>query len=207
MDSQDYLDQISKAARPVKPKKGGALDILSSKYFKWGMAALVLLVAIMIFGSILGNRTTMEERCTSLKLQMDGDIQVIDEYQSKVKSSLLRSLSASLKGILANTSSQLNTYMVETYGFDEGELKEAVIEEADLYRDAILNDLFVAKINGYLDRMYAHKMTLEIYSIMSDEAGIVNSTSEEELKSIFSSSYESLNNLYSQFNDFSETTN
>ena len=207
MDSQDYLDQISKAARPVKPNKGGIGAILSSKYFKWGIVALGLLVVIVLFGSMLGGRQTMEERCANLKLLMDRDIQVIDEYQPKVKSSLLRSLSASLKGILTNTSSQLNTYMVEAYKYDEGKVKEAVIEEADLQRDALLNDLFAAKINGYLDRMYAHKMALEIYSIMGSESGIINSTNEAELKSLLSSSYDSLNNLYTQFNDFSETTN
>lgn len=207
MDSQDYLDQISKAARPVKPNKGGIGGILSSKYFKWGIAALGLLIVVIIFGSMLGNRTTMEERCVNLKLRMDRDVEVIDTYQPNVKSSLLRSLSASLKGIFTNTSSQLNTYMVGAYKFDEKNVKEAVREESDLARDALLNDLFEAKINGYLDRTYAHKMTLEIYTVMSDEAGIINSTSEAELKSLLTSSYDSLNNLYTQFNDFSETTN
>lgn len=207
MDSQDYLDQISKAARPVKPKKGGILGILSSKYFKWGMVALGLLIVIMIFGSMLGNKQTMEEKCTGLKFHINRDIQVIDEYQPKVKSSILRSLSASFRSILSNTSSQLNNYMINTYKYDEGKVKEAVVLESDTIRDALLNDLFEAKINGYLDRMYAHKMTMEVYSIMSDEAGIINSTGEAELKSLLSSSYDSLNNLYAQFNDFSETTN
>ena len=36
MDSQDYLDQISRSARPVKASKGGIGDFLSSKWFKWG---------------------------------------------------------------------------------------------------------------------------------------------------------------------------
>ena len=68
-----------------------------------------------------------------------------------------------------------------------------------------MNELFEAKINGLLDRVFAHKMALEIYSVMSDEAGIANSSSDEALKSVLSSSYDSLNNLYPKFNDFSET--
>ena len=98
MDSQDYLDQISRSARPVKPAKKGVGGFFSSKWFKWGLVALVVLVVVIIFGSILGNRTTLEERCTTLKLKMDGTAEVISEYQPFVKSSLLRSISASLKG-------------------------------------------------------------------------------------------------------------
>ena len=68
-----------------------------------------------------------------------------------------------------------------------------------------MNELFEAKINGLLDRVFAHKMALEIFSVMSDEAGIINASSDEALKNLLTTSYDSLNNLYTQFNDFSET--
>ena len=205
MDSQDYLDQISRAARPPKQKKGGISDILSSKWTKLGAAALVLLIYIVILGSILGGKETLEEKCTNLKLRLDGTVEAISEYQGNIKSSTLRSLSASLKGVFTNTSSGLNTYMAQQYGYEAGREKDAVKEAAALTRDELMNELFEAKINGLLDRVFAHKMALEIYSVMSDEAGIANSSSDEALKSVLSSSYDSLNNLYPQFNDFSET--
>ena len=205
MDSQDYLDQISKSARPVKPAKKGLSGILSSIWFKLGLGALALLIVMVIFGSILGGRTTLEERCTTMKLKMDGVAEVVSEYQPFVKSSLLRSISASLKGVLTNTSSQLNNFMINAYQYEEGKVKQAVREEAELNKEALSNDLFEAKINGLLDRTFAHKMANEIYLIMSDEAGIANDSEEAELKEILTSSYDSLNNLYTQFNDFSET--
>lgn len=207
MDSQDYLDQISASVRPVKQKKGvgGVSGVFGSAYFKWGMVALVVLIITVIIGSVLGSMPTAQEKCTDLKLHIDSTAEVVTEYQPSVKSSLLRSLSASLKGILTNTSSQLNTYMVQAYGYDEGVVKDSVREAAQLNKDALINELFEAKINGLLDRVYAHKMTLEIYSIMSDEAGIYNSASDDNLKSLLSNSYDSLNNLYKEFNDFSET--
>ena len=205
MDSQDYLNQISAMARPVKPPRKGIMGILSSKYFKWGMVALGLLIIIVIFGSMLGSRVTPEQRLTDLKLRLDRTVEVIDEYQPLVKSSQLRSLSGSLKGILSNTSTQLNTYMVTTYQFDQGKIKEEVILESDTQRDEFMNELFNAKINGLLDRTYAHKMTLEIYTTMGEEAGIINDSSDSALKELLTSSYNSLNNLYAQFNDFSET--
>ena len=205
MDSQDYLDQISRTARPVKQNKGGISGILSSKWFKWGLGALVLLIVIIVFGSMLGNKESLEDKCVDLKLRLDGTSEAITEYQENIKSSLLRSLSASLKGVFTNTSTGLNNYMAEKYGYEDGKEKEAVKEAADLARDELINELFEAKINGLLDRVFAHKMTLEIYSIMSDEAGIANSSDDQNLKSVLSTSYDSLNNLYNGFNDFSET--
>lgn len=205
MDSQDYLDQISRTARPPKQNKGGLAGILSSKWFKWGMAALGLLIVTIIFGSMLGGKETMEEKCINLKLRLDGTTEAITEYQDNIKSSLLRSLASSLKGVFTNTSSGLNTYMVEKYKYEAGREKDAVKEAAELTRDELMNELFEAKINGLLDRVFAHKMALEIYSVMSDEAGISNASSDDSLKSVLSTSYDSLNNLYTQFNDFSET--
>lgn len=205
MDSQDYLDQISKSARPIKPKKGGIGGFLSSKWFKWGLVALALLIVVILFGSMLGGKETVEEKCTNLKLHLDGTSEAINEYQPKVKSSLLRSLSASLNGIFSNTSSQLGIYMTNTFGYDESRVKEAVKQDAEMKRDELMNELFEAKINGLLDRVFAHKMALEIFSVMSDEAGIINASSDEALKNLLTTSYDSLNNLYTQFNDFSET--
>ncbi|MBQ3280492.1 hypothetical protein IJG92_02445 [Candidatus Saccharibacteria bacterium] len=207
MDSQDYLDQISRTARPPKQNKGGIAGILSSKWFKWGLGALVALIVIIIFGSMLGGKETLEEKGINLKLRLDGTSEAITEYQGNIKSSLLRSLSSSLKGVFTNTSSQLSNYLTTTYGYEAGREKDAVKETAEMARDELMNELFEAKINGLLDRVFAHKMALEIYSVMSDEAGIANSSSDEALKSLLSTSYDSLNNLYTQFNDFSETNN
>lgn len=206
MDSQDYLDQISRSARPVKPSGNGLMGILTSKYFKWGMIALAALIVIMIFGSILGvKKPGVEDHCIALKLRLDNTIELMNEFQPSIKSSKLRSLSASLRGIFTNTSSQMTNAMIRIYEFEEGDISEDVIAEADTTKDGLYNDLFEAKINGLLDRVYAHKMALEIYNAMSDESNIIETANDEDLKSILTSSRDSLNNLYNQFNDFSET--
>ena len=208
MDSQDYLDQISQSNRPTGPS--GIMKIISSKYFKWGMAALALLIIIMIVGSMLGRGVTMREKCRDLKLRLEETEKVMEEYQQYIKSSSLRSLSASLRGVYANTATQLNNFMISAYGSgSESESKKdaAAAETAAFNAEVLADELFGAKINGLLDRTFAHKMALEIYSVASDEKGIVNSTNEAELKNILSSSYDSLNNLYTQFNEFSETRN
>ena len=102
MDSQDYLDQISAGARPAKAKTG-LMGIISSKYFKWGMVALAALIVMIIFGSILGNKPSAKNKCFAFNLHLATDIEMIDTYQPAVKSSKLRSLSASLKGIISRS--------------------------------------------------------------------------------------------------------
>ncbi|MDO4526866.1 MAG: hypothetical protein Q4B87_02120 [Candidatus Saccharibacteria bacterium] len=206
MDGQDYLNQITESSKPKKVKESkGFSSILSSKYFKWGAIFVVVLLVIMIFGSILSSKPSLESKFTALKLQLDRTVSTIDTYQPMVKSSDLRSLSASLKSVLSSTSTQLGAHLAANYAFDEKNISENLILEADTNAEALNNDLFEAKINGRLDRTYAHKMATEIYTIMSKEAGIINSSSDDTLKSILKTSYDSLNNLYPSFNDYSET--
>ena len=207
MDSQDYLDQISREARPKTPGKKGVMGVLTSKYVKWGAIAFLILIVIMIFGSMLGGRESLQSKCTSLKLRLDQTNEVITEYQQYLKSSSLRSLSASLTGIFTNTSTQLGNFMTSAYGEEDATRNEAKLEEAKLNAESLGQELFNAKINGLLDRTFAHKMALEIYGVMGEEMDMYNSASSEqaELKTLLESSHTSLNNLYTQFNDFSET--
>ena len=205
MDSQDYLNQISAEARPAK-NNTGLMKIITSKYFMWGMIALAALIVMMIFGSIMGSnkKPSLEVECYTLNLHLSSDVELIDTYQPNVKSSKLRSLSASLKGIFSNTSSQLTNYMEQAFKIDEKKLANYA-EEAELNKEALNEDLFAAKINGLLDRTYAHKMALEIYTIISDETGIIDTTKDDDLKSILKNSQTSLENLYNEFSNFSET--
>lgn len=173
------------------------------------MAAVGAFILIMMIGGILmmNRGTSTKDECIKLKFRLDQTSIVITEYQQYIKSSSLRSLSASLKGIFTNTSSKLGDFMISAYSYEESKVDEAVVEEAELNADGLSNELFEAKINGLLDRTFAHKMALEIYSVMSEEMTIYNSTSDSEaaLKELLTSSHDSLNNLYTQFNDFSET--
>ena len=95
--------------------------------------------------------------------------------------------------------------MVAKYDYKENSVEKALTEEATLHKDEIENDLFNAKINGNLDRIYAHKMAYEISLISASESEIYNDSSDESLRNVLNTSYQSLENLYSLFDDFSET--
>lgn len=160
----------------------------------------------LILGAILGaGKTGVKEQCFSLKLRLDNTLEIISTYQTDVKSSDLRSSSASLYSILSNTSRDLTNYVTEKYNYKEKSVPKNLVETATLEKDGLGAELFEAKINGILDRIYAHKMAYEISWITTNEATIFNATNDEALKSLLTTSYDSLNNLYEKFSDFSET--
>lgn len=202
MDGQNYLNQISQQARPVK-KSGG---FMKSPLFFGLIGAVVAMILIIVIGSSLGGGESLSEQSISLKYYIDGVTEVIDEYQDYVKSPKLRSSSASLGSILSNTSKELTNYLSDSYGFkEESGAYPKLQEEAELSKDVLAEDLFNAKIGGTLDRIYAHKMAYEIELIMEEESDIYDKTPNETLKSLLETSYNSLENLYKDFDDFSES--
>ena len=202
MDKKEYLEQLNASVRPTKKSIANG-NFFSSKAFK----ILAGLVGAIIFFSIIGviinnNKDILKERTIDLKLHLDNTNVIIDNYQQYVKSSELRSSSASLSSILSSTVSQINDYLLDKYKMKKIDKKRT--EAANPARDKIESELFTAKINGILDRIYAHKMSYEISLIMSEESTIYRATKDEQLKNILNTSYNSLENLSPKFSDFSE---
>ena len=202
MDKQEYLNQISAMNRPVKKKSNG---IFASKFFWVISVGVIAFALIMIVGGILdGTRVDNKSRLLALILHMNNTSEAIKEYQPSVKSSELRSYSASLRSLLTDESNQLTNFATENYKIQLKDLGKEDTEEAEANKDALMNDLFDAKINGNLDRIYAHKLTYEISMIIDREVQLIKSTSNESLKEILETSYKSLSNIYDRFNSFSE---
>ena len=102
MDEKEYLKQISASVRPEKKPK---TSFMSSIFFKVGVGGLVIFIMIMILGGIIsGGKADLQTRGINLKLHLDNTADVISTYQKSVKSSVLRSSSASLYSVLSNTS-------------------------------------------------------------------------------------------------------
>ena len=203
MEGQEYLNQISASNRPEKKSMN---RFFSSKFFIFAAISAVILIAIMILGAIInGSKGDEKELNYKLKLHIDNTAKVIQNSQPLVKSSVLRSSSASLSSILSNTSRELNDYLVEKYNFKDKDVDKKIVEAATAKKDELETELFEAKINGILDRIYAHKMTYEISSIMGEEAKLINSSKNAGLKDLLTTSYQSLDNLYKNFSEFSET--
>ncbi len=204
MDRQEYLNEISASARPITPKRGN--KILSSKFFWVGFIGIVAFIVIAIIGGIIGNSSTgSKDQLFSLILHLDNTVEIIQEYQSSIKSSDLRSYSASLGNILSSSATDLTNYATEKYNFKAKDVKKSISEEETTAKDALYDELFNAKINGYLDRVYAQKFAYEISIIGTRESQLIKATSNSTLQEILTKSYNSLSNLYDNFNNFSES--
>lgn len=206
MNGQEYLNQISASNRPTKQAK---LNLLSSRLFIGGMIFVGILLVLIIIGAILGGNKGGEKIDSfKLYLHMSGTSELIQEYQDSIKSSKLRGSSSSLYSVLDTTSKELTEYLKNKYEFkNEKNIDKEYVSQATSAKEALGSELFEAKINGNLDRVYAHKMAYEIELIASEENKIIKETKNDTLKQLLTKSYESLDSLYNSFNDFSETNN
>ena len=202
MDGTEYLEQISSTVRPDKKPK---FNFMSSLIFKLAIGAVIVFIALAIIGGILsGGKADIKEQTISLNLHISNTLSTISEYKSNLKSSDLRSSSASLYSVLSNTNRDLDEYISKKYSVKSGSEGKKLKDEAKLHNDELVNSLFEAKITGTLDRIFAHKMAYEISLITTKETSIYNASGDGTLKTILESSYNSLENLYDRFNDFSE---
>ena len=205
MDNQEYLNQISAHAAPTA-KKGWLRSSSNSRFIMVGIIGVSLFALIMIIGLIVNSGKGGEKKyATQLVQHIDNTTELIDEYQPNVKSSTLRSYSASLKSVLTNIGSNVSSLLTEKYNLKNKGYDKKIVDALQVERDALNADLFEAKINGNLDRIYTHKMAYEISIFMSEEMQLSNSSKDEDLKEKLKTSYDSLENLYNEFSNFSET--
>ena len=126
MEGQDYLNQISAKVRPTQQTKWDKLK--SSKIFWVVTIGIVAFFAILIIGGMLGgNKNSGKNIAFSLKLRIDNVSGIINDYQPRVKSSELRSSSASLYSVLSNTNRDLTESITTLYGYEEGNTGQALI--------------------------------------------------------------------------------
>lgn len=203
MEGQEYLNQISATSKPMAVKKEG---LFSSKLFIWIMIALAALVFIVIVGSIIGSGKDGEKDLGyALRLHLTNTGSAINTYQDNIKSSELRSNSASLYSVLSNTNRELSNYLSAKYKIKDSDIDKKIVAEATTAFNALSTELFQAKINGILDRVFAHKMAYEITLLLSEEKKLIEVSKNEALDEALTTSYKSLENLYPKFNEFSET--
>ena len=85
------------------------------------------------------------------------------------------------------------------------DVNKKVTEKASADNEALEDELFKAKINGVLDRVFANKMAYEISLFMAEEDNLYKITKDDSLKEALDKSRNSLENLYDAFDNFSET--
>jgi hypothetical protein len=202
MNQQEYLSQISNNVRPPKAPKP---SFFSSAIFKWGLIVVAAIVGIAIFGAVIsGNKKSVKDMAIALKLHTDGTMAEVKNFQPYIKNSSLRANAASLNSVLSNFDSSLVDYMSAKYSYKKGSEAKKAKTKAETAQQALHDELFEAKINGMLDDIFAHKMAYEISLFQAEMVAIDKATSDNNLREILGSPYESLGNLYELLNNFSE---
>lgn len=205
MDNKAYLEQIAQSNRPIK-QHGSLANLFSSKLTKILFISIAALIVVIIAGSLIsGSSASIKDKTISLKIHFDGLIETLKTYQSSVKSPALRAASASLSSISENTSASLSEYLTAKYNLKDGKYDKKLQAKEDTLIKALDDELFEAKISSLLDRTFARKIAYEISLLSDREQQIYHKTNDSELKTILQKSFNSLDNLYDSFNDFSET--
>lgn len=202
MDKKEYLEQLSSTVRPKSKPKG---SFMSSPFFKVAIIGVIGLALIVILGSILGGNGNAKTQLLSLQLHLDNTSELVSTYQKSIKSSDLRSTSASLYSVLTNTAREVENYLLAKYNAKVSSAEKNIKDEAQLAKDNLNAELLNAKINGLLDRVFALKIKYEVSVFMEEESDIYKSAGDESLRDILSSSYNSLKTLYEKLDGFSET--
>ena len=201
MDSEAYLNRISASNRKAKNSGG----IFSSIWIKILIAVTAVVLIIILFSNLAAPTESVKDKLVSLKLHATNLSKTIGTYQPRVKSSILRSSTASLNSILVNTTSSLTNYIADQYKTkDDKSIPANIKKKEEKLTTALEEELFNARINGFLDRTFASKMAYEITVISTREKEILKLTKNDNLKDILNSSLNSLDTLYNSFNNYSD---
>ncbi len=201
MDSEAYLNRISASNR--KAKDTG--NIFSKLWVRILIAVTAVVLLVIIFINLLTPSEGIKEKLSSLKLHTSNVSKIIADYKPRIKSSSLRSSATSLNGILINTDASLGNYIAEKYKTkDDKDFSAKIKEKEEGLKKTLDEDLFDARINGFLDRTFASKMAYEITVITTREKEILKIAKGSDLKNILESSLNSLDTLYNSFNNYSD---
>ena len=203
MNALDYLNQIS--ANVNQPAKTGFLD-KKMKIVLGVLGGVILLFVIFIAvagGSSSKSQPTASTELGRLYMRASELSKTITNYNRSVSHSTLRSNGAQLSTLLTEITTTTSTYLSKNLGI---ETKSLALSDSDAANINKLNaDLEKARLNGLLDRTYAHEMGYQIDYLLIIEESIRKKTTDSILTAFIQSSTNSLTLLKDAFQNYSES--
>lgn len=203
MDNYEYLQQISKSNRPLKPVKTSHLPNNFSLIVKILVGAFLGLILLAGIGLLVKSSSTQSaDTVKQLYARMNNVSNLIAEYNPNLKSSQLRAINSSLSSVISSTLPQLSAYLESVSDDSETALippTKLLEEEGKLYEDT--NKLLAeAKLNGTLDRIYSSQIHMQVTLLMT-------LTGETLIRNDDATLTEILNNFYSNLSVIEQTLN
>ena len=190
----DYLNQIA-------PNQTHKINLFNKQpLLLGGIGIIVLLIVTIIVASLMSGGIKPTER---LAARLTATASVVDDAKTKMKSSQLRAINATLSSLLINSVRDITPILTKD-GIKIDKLSKSVV--ATESTDAMMARLEDARLNVKYDRIYAQEMATQLENILILMNQIENSTSSSSLKTYLSDNITNLQPIQKQFSDFQDPT-
>ena len=196
--SSDYLDQIAAQAQPPKRARWVSKKLV----YGGGIAILLVVLASIIAVTFAGAQRGPTEQ---LLARLNATQPVVDEAQSTLRNSQLRSLNSNLSIYFTNTLRD-SAEPFAAVGIETATLSTGVTEQEAAATTELTNRLEDARLNAIFDRTYALEMDYQLATIMTLMQEAYNTTSNESLRTFLSNAYDNLAPTQKAFADFNEAS-
>lgn len=202
MNDLDYLNQISagvsapKSATPFFDKKMKTVLGIA-------VGAVIMIIILFAMTASTPKVATADEELGRIYNRSKTLLELIETYNSRVKSSSLRAAGSSLQTVLTELESGSETYMTSVYGLNAADFAMTAADTALV--EGTSENLEKASLNGLLDRYYASEMSYQIAHLLIVENQALEKSSNADINSFLENSETSLNRLQETFSSYSES--
>ena len=194
-----YLEQIATTTKPPAPKES---FLHSKKIFIVLGVAVFLSIFLMIIGNLMGSGSDKEQDAIMrLNVRTTNLLKVIQDYNRNIKSSSLRSMGTSLSTQITDLNRNINAYVEEHW---KSKIPDSITEEEGVFTDELINTLENARLNGYLDRVFAREFALQIALLNSLQTEILERTKDEFLITTINNALPSFRELHTEFANYTD---
>lgn len=198
--SLDYLNQIAPtASKKALPFIGGPL-----KPIHYIFAGLIVLLVIVLIVSIASNAGGGAKRkLEHLAARLSTTATIVEDAESRLKSTTLRTLNSNLKLSLANTNRDIVAPLARV-GITTSKLPASVTEE-EAATD-VTNRLEDARLNAVYDSTYAREIAYQLDTTLTLMKDAYSSSKNEQVKSFLTTAYNNLEPTKEAFAEFNAST-
>lgn len=192
----DYLNQIA----PEAPKKPAFEFNLRTVIFG-GLILIALVIVIAIVSSILSSSS--REPWTRLSLRLNATAEVVNDANSKIKSSQLKTINSNIKLAISNTQRDLQAPL-EKLELNKNKPNPRLVEQES--SAALLERLENARLNARYDAAYAREMSYQLATILALLSQL-HSSSSPQTKEILATAYNNLEPIHKSLDTYNVNDN
>ena len=202
MNDLDYLNQISAGVSATK-SAAPFFDKKMKTVLGIAVGAVIMIIILFAMTASTPKVATADEELGRIYNRSKTLLELIETYNSRVKSSSLRAAGSSLQTVLTELESGSEAYMTSVHGLNAADFAMTAADTALV--EGTSENLEKASLNGLLDRYYASEMSYQIAHLLIVENQALEKSSNADINSFLENSETSLNRLQETFSSYSES--